>query len=195
MAKRKEDVFSVPSPTPNKLAKLIDAYRASKALFAACELGNFDKLHSSISPQSAREISESISSDLDATTRLMDALVGLEFLEKTKHGDQWVYNNSQMSTKFLTSSSPESKLGIIALENKMGYPLFGNLESAVREGATQWWKTFGKSPDDIWQEEYSSEEAILRFMSAMHSTALYGSYAVAQAIDLSEYSSCCDLGG
>ena len=106
MAEQK-DIF-VPSPIPDKLVNLLECYQASKALFAACDLGIFDKLHSSTAPQSAKEISLAIPADLDATTRLMDTLVGLEFLEKTKHGDQWLYNNSQVASKFLTSSSPES---------------------------------------------------------------------------------------
>ena len=61
----------VSSPNPDKLANLLEGYHGSKALFAACEIRIFDKLHSTTAPQSAREISESISSDLDATTRLI----------------------------------------------------------------------------------------------------------------------------
>jgi len=68
MHERKDSFVS--SPIPDKLANLLEGYHGSKALFAACEIRIFDKLHSTTAPQSAREISESISSDLDATTRL-----------------------------------------------------------------------------------------------------------------------------
>lgn len=195
MAEQK-DIF-VPSPIPDKLVNLLECYQASKALFAACDLGIFDKLHSSTAPQSAKEISLAIPADLDATTRLMDTLVGLEFLEKTKHGDQWLYNNSQVASKFLTSSSPESQLGYIAIKNNVGYPILGHLESAVREGTTQWMKPpFEKYPDDVYKEVYSQpEQSRLEFMSAMHNSSLHGCYAVAKAVDLSQYNSCCDLGG
>ena len=80
--------FQVPSPMPEKLYGLLDGFRLSKALFAACEFGVFDKLCSASSPQSADEITKALSSDLDATTRLMDALVAMELLEKFKQGDQ-----------------------------------------------------------------------------------------------------------
>ena len=58
--------FQVPSPMPEKLYRLIDGFRLSQALFAACELEVFDKLRSASSPQSADEITKALSSDLDA---------------------------------------------------------------------------------------------------------------------------------
>ncbi|CAH3153928.1 unnamed protein product [Porites lobata] len=187
--------FQVPSPIPEKLYRLIDGFRLSKALFAACELEVFDKLRSASSPQSADDITKALSSDLDATTRLMDTLVAMELLEKFKQGDQWLYSNSEMATKFLTKDSPDSYLDMIALINKTSYFMFGNLESAVLEGTTQWKKTFGMSAEDWFPNYCNTEEAKLRFMGAMHCNSLYASYAAAKAIDLSAYRSCCDLGG
>ncbi|CAH3184860.1 unnamed protein product [Porites lobata] len=196
----------VPSPMPEKFYRLIDGFRLyfsencrwvplSKALFAACELEVFDKLRSASSPQSADDITTALSSDLDATTRLMDTLVAMELLEKFKQGDQWLYSNSEMATKFLTKDSPDSYLDMIALINKTLYPIFGNLESAVLEGTTQWKKTFGMSAEDWFPNVCNTEEAKLRFMGAMHCNSLYASYAAVKAIDLSAYRSCCDLGG
>ena len=100
-----------------------------------------------------------------------------------------------MATKFLTKDSSDSHLDMIALINKMMYPIFGNLETAVCEGTTQWKKTFGMSTEESFVNLYNTEEAKLRFMGAMHCNYLYGSYAAAKAIDLSAYRSCCDLGG
>ena len=187
--------FQVPSPMPEKLYKVIEGVFLSKALFAACEFGIFDKLLSASSPQSADEITKALSSDLDATTRLMDTLVAMELLEKFKQGDQWLYSNSEMATKFLTKDSPDSYLDMIAMRNKTTYPMFGNLETAVLEGTTQWKKTFGISAEDWFPNICNTEEAKLRFMGAMHCNSLYGSYATAKAMDLSAYRSCCDLGG
>ena len=88
-------------------------------------------------------------SNLDATSRLLDTLVALEFLDKAKQGDKWLYSNTEISSKFLTTSSPDCQLGIIALDNRVVYPLFGNFKSAVLDGSTQWMKTFGKAPEDV----------------------------------------------
>ena len=82
---RKEVV--VPPPIPDKLQQLIRAFRESKMLFAACDLCIFDLLHESDAPQSAKDISSKMSTNVDATTRLMDTLVALELLEKTKQGE------------------------------------------------------------------------------------------------------------
>ena len=104
MEGRKEIV--VPPAIPSKLQELIYAFRESKALFAACDLGIFDLLHESDAPQSAKQISSKMDANVDATTRLMDTLVALELLQKTKEGESWLYSNTDMSREFLTKSSP-----------------------------------------------------------------------------------------
>ena len=184
-----------PFAVSDKIMYLIHAYRASQALFTACDLGIFDILHTSSTPLSAQVISQNLSSNPDATTRLLDSLVSLELLEKAKQGDLWLYNNTAIANKFLTKSSRESLVDFIAINNKTVYPMFANLESAVREGTTQWMKTFGRSSEELWKELYGSQEACLRFTGAMHGSSLQGCDAVAQAFDLTAYTKCCDLGG
>ena len=92
----------------------------------------------------------------------MDTLVAMELLEKSKQGDQWLYNNSEMATKFLTTDSLNSHMDLIAFTNKTTYPMFGNLETAVLEGTTQWKKTFGISAEDWFPNICNTEEAKLR---------------------------------
>ena len=72
------------SPLPERIGKILDGFRESKATFAACDFGIFDKLNNSSLPQSAKEITEMLSSDLDATTRLLDTLLGI--LRKVEAG-------------------------------------------------------------------------------------------------------------
>jgi len=185
----------VPPAIPSKLQELIYAFRESKALFAACDLGIFDLLNESDGPQSAQEISSKMSANVDATTRLMDTLVALELLEKIKQGESWLYYNTEMAKEFLTKSSPNSVDGYIKHSNNLLYHLFGNLESAVREGSNQWMNTFGQSSEDLWKAAYNTQEARLRFLGAMHSTSRHSCHAVVTAFDLSEFRSCCDLAG
>ena len=193
MEGRKETV--VPPEIPTKLQELIYAFRESKALFAACDLGIFDLLHESDGPESAKEISSKMSANVDATIRLMDTLVVLELLQKTKQGELWLYSNTEMAKEFLTKSSPNSVDGYIKHSNKLLYNLFGNLESAVREGSNQWMNTFGQSSGDAWKAVYNTDEDRLRFLGAMHSTSRHSCHTVVTAFDLSKFQSCCDLGG
>ena len=185
----------VPPTIPTKLQELVYAFRESKALFAACDLGIFDLLNESDVPQSAKEISSKMSANMDATTRLMDTLVALELLEKTKQGESWMYSNTDMAKEFLTKSSPNSVDGYIKHSNKLLYHLFGNLESAVREGSNQWMNTFGQSSEDLWKAAYNTEKARLRFLGGLHSTSRLSCHAVVTAFDLSKFHCCCDLGG
>lgn len=193
------DLNRMPPPIPDKLQNLIFAFRESQALFAAYELGIFDLLHDSKTLLSAEDIAAKIKADSDATTRLMDTLVALELLEKTQitqqYATSWLYSNTKIASQFLTNSSPDSVGGYITHSTKLVYPLFGNLQSAVREGSSQWMNTFSMSSDDMWKSSYHNEEARLRFLGAMHSSSRHTCHAVATAFDLSNFHSCCDLGG
>ena len=190
------DTVRSSSPMPEKLEKFLDGYQESKVLFAACDFGIFDILRNSSVPQSAADITNMLSSNLDATTRLLDTLVALELLEKTKQEDEWLYNNTEEASKFLTTSSPDSQLAIVSLHNTVGYPQQGNLESAVIEGRVQWMRTFGKSSEDVFRDAlYSNEESVLRFTRTMHNMVFSASYALAKVINLTSFSNCCDLGG
>ena len=193
MAGRKE--ITVPPPIPTKLQDLIYAFRESKALFAACDLGVFDILHESDGPQSAADMASKMGSDGDATACLIDTLVALELLEKTKQGGSWLYSNTDMAKQFLTKSSPYSVDGYIRRSNQLTYRLFGNLESAVREGSNQWMRTFNLSSEDVWKSTYNTEEDRLRFLSTIHASSRHFCHAVTTAFDLSKFQSCCDLGG
>ena len=55
--------------------------------------------------------------------------------------------------------------------------------------------TFGVSSEELWDTIYRTDEAKLTFLAHMHNTSVYSSHAVTKAFDLSNFASCCDLGG
>ena len=160
--------------TPDKIIELIEAFRRSKTMFAAVELGIFD---------GARP------SDHKALPRLLDACVALELLEKR----DGAYVNTPQADKYLRSDSPDTLAGYIRYSNESLYPMWGHLEDAVREAAPRWQQTFGVA--SIWAGYYRTEEAKRDFLKGMHGFGRISSPAVAGAFDLSRFHRMIDLGG
>ncbi|NWV10748.1 ASML protein, partial [Ptilonorhynchus violaceus] len=175
---------------PSKILELMDGFRASKALFVASKLKMFDHLKDK-GPMKAVDIANEVGSSVCGTERLLDACSALGLLEKTSQG----YSNTDSANTYLTSDGKYSLHGYIIHSNDHLWPLFTNLESAVKEGSRQNHRAFGKKADDLFKDYYHSQEVKQRFMAAMHSIAHLTARDVATAFDLSQFKSACDLGG
>ncbi|XP_050188692.1 probable bifunctional dTTP/UTP pyrophosphatase/methyltransferase protein isoform X3 [Myiozetetes cayanensis] len=175
---------------PSKILELVDGFRASKALFVASKLKMFDHLKHK-GPMKAVDIANEIGTSVCGTERLLDACAALGLLEKTPQG----YSNTDSANTFLTSDGEYSLHGYIMHSNDHLWPLFTNLESAVKEGSRQNHRAFGKKSEDLFKDYYHSQEGKQRFMAAMHSIARLTARDVATAFDLSRFKSACDLGG
>jgi acetylserotonin N-methyltransferase len=154
---------------------LIDAFRRSKTMFAAVELGIFE---------GARP------ADYKALPRLLEACVALGLLEK-RDGD---YENTPQSDKYLRSDSRDSLTGYIHYSNQALYPMWAHLEDAVREGTPRWNQTFGVE-GGIFSGFFRTEESKRDFLEGMHGFGRLSSPAVAAAFDLSRFHRLIDLGG
>jgi acetylserotonin O-methyltransferase len=161
--------------TSNIVLDLIEAFRRSKTMFAAVELGIFDDQR----PPDYKELN-----------RLLDACVALGLLEK--RGDAYV--NSPVAEKYLRSDSPDTLAGYIRYSNSALYPMWGHLEDAVREGTHRWKQTFGLD-GPIFSHFFRTEGAMRDFQRGMHGFGLLSSPAVVSAFDLSGFHRLVDLGG
>ncbi|XP_064502245.1 probable bifunctional dTTP/UTP pyrophosphatase/methyltransferase protein isoform X3 [Pseudopipra pipra] len=175
---------------PSKILELMDGFRASKALLVASKLKIFDHLKHK-GPLKAVDIANEIGTSVCGTERLLDACAALGLLEKTRQG----YSNTDSANTFLTSDGEYSLHGYIIHSNDHLWPLFTNLESAIKEGTRQNHRAFGKKEEDLFKDYYHSQEGKQRFMAAMHSIARLTARDVATAFDLSRFKSACDLGG
>ncbi|XP_014747673.1 PREDICTED: N-acetylserotonin O-methyltransferase-like protein isoform X3 [Sturnus vulgaris] len=178
------------SKLPSKILELMDGFRASKALFVASKLKIFDHLKDK-GPMKAVDIANYVGTSVCGTERLLDACASLGLLEKTSQG----YSNTDSADTYLTSDGKYSLHGYIIHSNDHLWPLFTNLEFAVKEGSRQNHRAFGKKADDLFKDYYHSQEVKQRFMAAMHSIAHLTARDVATAFDLSKFKSACDLGG
>jgi len=159
----------------NVVLDLIEAFRRSKTMFAAVELGIFDGQR----PADCKELS-----------RLLDACVALGLLEKQGEG----YVNSAVAEKYLCSDSPDTLAGYIRYSNSALYPMWGHLEDAVREGTHRWKQTFGLD-GPIFSHFFRTEETMRDFQRGMHGFGKITSPAVVSAFDLSRFRRLVDLGG
>jgi acetylserotonin O-methyltransferase len=147
--------------TSNLVLDLIDAFRRSKTMFAAVELGIFDGRR----PADCKEL-----------PRLLGACVALGLLEK--RGEQYV--NTPEAEKFLRSDSPDTLSGYIRYSNNALYPMWGHLEDAVREGGPRWKQTFGWD-GPIFSHFFRTEDAMREFQKGMHGFGQLSSPAVVAA--------------
>lgn len=161
--------------TSNTVLDLIDAFRRSKTMFAAVELGIFDGRR----PTECKELG-----------RLLDACVALGLLEKRGAA----YANTPEADRFLQSDSPDTLSGYIRYSNDALYPMWGHLEDAVRQGTHRWKQTFGWD-GPIFSHFFRTEDAMREFQKGMHGFGRLSSPAVVAAFDLGRFRRLVDLGG
>ena len=159
----------------NVVLDLIEAFRRSKTMFAAVELGIFDGQR----PADCKELG-----------RLLDACVALGLLERRGNA----YANTAVAEKYLRSDSPDTLTGYIRYSNNALYPMWGHLEDAVREGTHRWKQTLDLD-GPIFSHFFRTEEAMRDFQRGMHGFGKITSPAVVGAFDLGRFHRLVDLGG
>lgn len=173
---------------PGVVLELLSAFRRSKIMFTGVSLGVFDALQDG--PLSAAQLGERLGCDVCAIERLLNALVGAELL--ASHGE--AFANTPAAARYLTSGSPQRMTGYIHYSNRVMWPMWGNLEDAIREGTHRWQQTYGWS-GPIFSSFFKTDEAMREFLMGMHGFGMLTSPAIVGAIDLSRFHQLVDLGG
>ena len=135
------------------IIELIYAFRRSKTMFAATSLGVFERLSGQALPASEFP---------NGYDRLLDACVSLGLLEK--EGDR--YRNSPMAERYLTRSSPDTMAGYVVYSNAALFPMWSDLEGALREGSPRWEPVFGFPPSGLFEHFFRTDEQKRDFCSA-----------------------------
>jgi acetylserotonin N-methyltransferase len=167
---------------------LLDAFRRSKAMFAAVSLGVFDRL--AAGPATLSALARDLHADPSALKRLLDACVALDLLAPTEDG----YANTAAATAYLCSQSPARLTGYIRYSDAVLWRLWDHLDDAVREGSHRWKQTFGwEGP--IFDHFFRSEQDRREFLMGMHGLGQLSSPRVVEAFDLGRHRRLADLGG
>lgn len=173
---------------PAVVLDLLVAFRRSKAMFAAVELGVFDALDPR--PKTAAALAEELHASADALSRLLDACVGMGLLVFGPGG----YANTPAATAFLCRASPRRLTGYLIYSNEVLWKLWEHLEDAVREGTHRWKQTYGWD-GPIFANFFRTDEARQEFVQGMHGYGLISSPQVVASFDLSRFRKMVDLGG
>ena len=177
-------------PDPAVVLDLLDAFRRSKAMFAAVSLGVFDALAGRARSRSPT-LAADLEADPDALDRLLDACVGLRLLGRTAAG----YANTPAAAGLPDAAAARTALtGYLNYSNDVLWKLWANLEDAVREGTHRWKQTFGWD-GPIFANFFHDEEAKREFLMGMHGFGLISSPQVVAAFDLCRFRRLVDLGG
>jgi acetylserotonin O-methyltransferase len=173
---------------PAPVLDALEGFRRSKAMFAALELKVFERLESRPAPAAA--LAAELGLHPDAAERLLDACVGLQLLSKA----DGVYSNAPAASRYLVRSSPAALVGYIDYSNRVGYRMWGDLETAIREGVNLWETTYGLK-GNIFDHFFKTEESKRDFLLGMHGMGTLSSPRVVAAFDLGRFKRLVDLGG
>lgn len=177
-----------PKPDPGPILDLLEAFRRSKAMFAAVSLGVFDAL--AAAPKTSTALASELHAHPEALARLLDACVGLGLLDKHQGG----YRNSPVAATYLRKDSPDRLTGYLNFSNEVIWKLWANLEDAVREGTHRWKQTYGWD-GPLFSSFFRDEHTKREFLFGMHGFGVISSPHVVRAFDLSRFHVLADLGG
>jgi len=174
-------------PDPAIVLDLLEAFRRSKTMFAAVELGVFDLLKN---PKPLIAIAEELRCERVAMMTLLDSCVAFGLLTRT--GDD--YANTPVAETYLTQDSPRRMTGYIHYSNRVMWKMWANLEDAIRDGSNRWKQTFDFD-GPIFSHFFRTDEAMKEFLMGMHGFGMITSPHVVNAFDLSRFKVVADLGG
>src|SRR5882672_3036100 len=177
---------AAPDPTP--VLESLDGFRRSKAMFAALELGVFERLEQGAA--TADQLAKELSLNADAAERLLDACVGSGLLAK----QGGTHANKPTAAAHPVPTTANALVGYIDYSNRVGYRMWGDLETAIRKGTHLWETTYGLK-GDIFAHFFKSDEAKRTFLMGMHGMGMLSSPRVVEMFDLSRFTHLVDLGG
>jgi acetylserotonin N-methyltransferase len=175
-------------PDPTIVLDNLEAFRRSKTMFAAVDLGVFDALGDGSVDCDA--LANQLGCNADAMRTLLESCVAIGLLQKCEIG----FQNTAVARTYLCSDSPRRMTGYIQYSNDVMWKMWANLEDAIRDGSHRWKQTFGFD-GPIFSHFFRTPEAMDEFLMGMHGFGMITSPRIVELFDLSKFERLCDLGG
>lgn len=163
--------------TPEDIRKTASAFQQSRILLTAFELEIFTELDTHL--LTSKEVAQKINADKRGTDRLMNALVAMGFLRKTKNK----FYNTESASEFLVTGKPGYMGGLIHTNHL--YKTWGSLTDAVRNGGTMRERGINDR----------GESWLDAFIAAMHYRGMKQAKIIAMMVDLKNVKRMLDIGG
>jgi SAM-dependent methyltransferase len=169
---------------------LSTAFRESRALASAVELGVFTALSSGA--LDGEQLRERLGLHARGARDFFDALVALGLLQRDASG---FYSNSPDAAAYLDENRPEHLCGFVRYAGQQLYSRWTHLTESLRSGdpvperAAQ-----GGSRAHFESAVYLSSEAVKSFAAAMSSGSLASARALAQRFPWNQYRTFADIG-
>ncbi|XP_053240190.1 acetylserotonin O-methyltransferase-like isoform X2 [Podarcis raffonei] len=172
------------------------AFMIPKIMFTASDLGVFDLLMESKEPLTSVTIAERLGTSPFGMERLLDACVGLKYLQVERKENQTLYGNTDLANLYLAKSSLKSQYHSLKFTSEFIYMGMQYLADSVREGKSQTDRVYGISGKDCFDALNRSESGLQKiFMGAMHEKWHLFGREIMTAFDLSHFPLVCDVGG
>jgi hypothetical protein len=172
-------------PAPDHLLEIGFAFRKSKALLSAVELGVFNALADG--PRDCDSLVEQLALHGRGARDFFDALVALDLLERDAGGR---YANTPECAHYLDPLKPTYIGGLFDYLNDRMYQYWGLLTPALRTGQPQ----TGPSPAGGFSQFYADEGTAKLFLNGMAGGSIPVGQALAEHFPWRDYGSFIDVG-
>lgn len=176
------------TPPPFRLMQIGSAFWQSRALYVAARLDMATVLGEE--ELDAKVIAAHLSSNADATARLLRLLAAMGVFEETAPG---AYRNNKLSN-FLRTDNPKNVRAMILMHNSetMSRPWFEQLERGVQEGTPPFRLTHGEELFDYLNHHADFDQL---FSQAMDSVEALTGDSFATDFDWGRFGRIIDIGG
>ena len=176
---------------PSNIMQIGMGFWASKTLLSAVNMGVFTLLAKGA--LSGNDIKTKLGFHQRGLYDFLDALVALNFLNRTGIKETSCYSNTEDSALFLDKNKPSYMGGLLEMANNRLYPFWNDLEEGLKTGLPQnESKTGDKS---LFEAIYSDEEKVREFVNAMAGVSMGNFMTLSKKFEFISYKTLCDIGG
>lgn len=176
-----------------QLSDMMMGYQKTQIIYSVVKLGILEEMARYTQQMTAAQLANKLQLDTEATERLLNSCVTIGLLTINKTTKPVTYSCETVMSRLLVKSNGMSLRPLVMQIGDM-YTLWGNLSDVVQKGQKSRNLILG---DYFGNKEgfYINETKQLEFLQTMHLFSKQDSPHILKSIDLSQFTTACDLGG